>query len=128
MTVGYRIAQVFAALQIASYGDTVRNIALGAFDNIGLAAPMIRMEAVANGLSCIGWATVLVLSALGQGRSAGRLAYGISGMMWFDVLTTWRLDMPLPPYFLWWGSTVVLLQLLAGYALEQGNQTKEHVA
>lgn len=128
MTVAYRVAQVFAGLQIISYADTVRNIALGAFDEIGLAGPMIRMEAVANGLSCIGWASVLVLSALGRGKTAGRLAYSVAGMMWFDVLTTWRLDMPLPPYFLWWGSAVVLLQLLAGYTLERAGAAKEQAA
>ncbi|UNK79593.1 hypothetical protein MNQ96_00395 [Sphingopyxis granuli] len=127
MTIAYRVAQVFGGLQMISYADTVRNIALGAFDDIGLAAPMIRMEAVANGLSCIGWAAILVLSALGRGKTAGRLAYGVAGMMWFDVLTTWRLDMPLPPYFLWWGSAVVVLQLLAGYTLERAG-AKEQAA
>lgn len=95
--IGYRIAQLFAALQVASYADTVRNIALGSFDKIGLAAPMIRMEAVANGLSAAGWATVLTLSLLGNGVAAGRIAYGLAGMMWFDVLTTWRLDIPRNP-------------------------------
>lgn len=126
MPIGYRLAQLFAALQIVTYADTVRNIALGAFDKIGLAAPMIRMEAVANGLSSVGWASVLVLSATGQGKAAGRLAYALAGMMWFDVLTTWRLDMPLPPHFLWWGTTVVLLQLLAGSTFERrGEASRE---
>lgn len=125
MTIGYRIAQFFAALQVASYADTVRNIALGAFDNIGLAAPMIRMEAVGNGLSAMGWAVVLMLSASERGTTAGRVAYVLAGMMWFDVLTTWRLDMPLPPYFLWWGSAVVALQLLAGFTLERAISAKE---
>ncbi|MBA4306910.1 MAG: hypothetical protein C0429_09270 [Sphingopyxis sp.] len=126
--IGYRIAQLFAALQVASYADTVRNIALGSFDKIGLAAPMIRMEAVANGLSAAGWATVLTLSLLGNGVAAGRIAYGLAGMMWFDVLTTWRLDMPLPPHFLLWGSAVVMLQLWLGFTLEKSGDQKEAVA
>ena len=128
MSIGYRIAQLFAALQIASYADTVRTIALGAFDDIGLAASMVRMEAVANGLSSTGWAAVLLLSSVGQGKIAGRIAYALAGMMWFDVLTTWRLDMPLPPYFLWWGSAVAALQLLAGYTLERGALAREKTA
>jgi hypothetical protein len=121
----YRIAQAFSLLQIFSYADTVRNIAMGAFDKIGLAPAMIRMEAVANGFSAMGWSCVFILSCIGHGRMAGHLAYGLAGMMWFDVLTTWPLDMPLPPNFLVWGSAVAAVQIVVGFGLEKNAASLE---
>lgn len=123
--ISYRLCQAFAALQIASYADTVRTIAIGGFDKIGLAAPMVRMEAVANGFSALGWAMVFGLSFTAKARMAAHIAYVLAGMLWFDVLTTWPLDMPLPPHFLWWGSAVAALQLLAGYTLERHAPSRE---
>ncbi len=119
LKIGLRLCQIVAALQIVSYGDTVRIIAQGQFDTIGLVGPMVRMEAVANGFSALGWAIVLGLSFTIHLKTAGHIAYILAGMLWFDVLTTWRLEMPLPPYFLWWGSAVAALQLLIGYTIER---------
>ena len=115
----FRICQLLMLLQLLSYTDTVRSIALGAFDTIGLVGPMVRMEAVANGYSALGWATALALSFTSLAPLASRLIYALAGMMWFDVLTTWPLDMPLPDGFLYWGSAVVLIQLAIGFALER---------
>lgn len=116
---GFRLCQLAAALQIVSYGESVTAIAKGDFDGTGLVDAMIRMEAVANGFSALGWAVVLVLTFAGHSITAGRICYILAGMMWFDVATTWPLDMPLPPHFLVWGSVVVLLQILIGYSIER---------
>ena len=114
---GLRLCQLFMLLQVFSYTDTVRSIARGAFDTIGLVGPMVRMEAVANGFSALGWAVALALTFTSLAPIAGRIVFILAGMMWFDVLTTWPLDMPLPDGFLYWGSAVVLIQLAIGLAL-----------
>jgi hypothetical protein len=106
-------------LQTLSYTDTVRSISRGAFDTIGITGPMVRMEAVANGYSALGWAIALGLSFSPHAHLAPRIIYVLAGMMWFDVLTTWPLDMPLPDGFLYWGSLVVALQLGIAGLLER---------
>jgi hypothetical protein len=118
-SLGLRLCQFFMLLQLFSYTDTVRSIARGAFDTIGLVGPMVRMEAVANGFSALGWAVALALTFTTLAPLAGRLVFILAGMMWFDVLTTWPLDMPLPDGFLYWGSIVVLVQLAIGLALDR---------
>lgn len=117
--VSVRVCQILMVLQMLSYTDTVRLISLGAFDTIGLVGPMVQMEAVANGYSALGWATAFALSFTSLALLAPRIIYVLAGMMWFDVLTTWPLDMPLPDGFLYWGSVVVLIQLLIGFTLER---------
>lgn len=116
---GLRLCQFFMLLQVFSYTDTVRSISRGAFDTIGLVGPMVRMEAVANGFSALGWAMALALTFTSLAPLAGRVVFVLAGMMWFDVLTTWPLDMPLPDGFLYWGSAVVLIQLAIGLALDR---------
>lgn len=116
---GLRLCQLFMLLQVFSYTDTVRTISRGAFDTIGLVGPMVRMEAVANGFSALGWAMALALTFTSLAPLAGRVVFVLAGMMWFDVLTTWPLDMPLPDGFLYWGSAVVLIQLAIGLALDR---------
>ncbi|WP_340644812.1 hypothetical protein [Phenylobacterium sp.] len=119
-SIAYRACQIAAAALVVNYVATVRNIALGDFDHVGLALPMVRMEAVGNGLSAIGWAVVLGVSFTSQAAAWSKLAYPLAGMLLFDVLTTWPLDMPLPPGFLWWGSAGVAAQVLIGLTLERG--------
>lgn len=116
----YRTCQVAAAALVINYAATVRNIALGDFDHVGLAMPMVRMEAVGNGFSAIGWALVFGASFTSQAATWAKLAYLLAGMFLFDVLTTWPLDMPLPPGFLWWGSAAAAVQVLIGFGLERG--------
>lgn len=116
---GFRLCQLLVALQITSYGESVVSIARGDFDGTGLVDAMVRMEAVANGFSALGWGVVLALSFTQHLKAAGRICYILAGMMWFDVLTTWPLDMPLPPHFLIWGSIIVVLQSMIGWMIER---------
>ena len=117
--IGLRICQLLMLLQIFSYTDAVRTIALGAFDTIGLPGPMIRMEAVANGFSALGWTVALAISFTSLAALTPRIIYVLAGMMWFDVLTTWPLDMPLPDGFLYWGTVVAAVQAVIAYTVER---------
>lgn len=123
---GFRLGQLLAAAQITSYGESVTSIAKGDFDSTGLVDAMVRMEAVANGFSALGWGVVLALTFTPHLKAAGRICYILAGMMWFDVLTTWPLDMPLPPHFLIWGSVIVMLQLMIGWMIERQDQNLSH--
>lgn len=87
------------------------SIASGDFDRIGLPAVMITMEFWGNLLQGFGWIVVLIAWRGSRSPAGAALAAFMAGMFFCDVLTTWPLDMPLPPGFLYWGSAAALLQL-----------------
>lgn len=97
----------------ANFLSSALAIAAGDFDGAGLPSEMMAMEFWAN-LACgLGWLTALALSFGRPSPAAPVLAVLLAGDFFFDVITTWPLDMPLPPGFLLWGSAAVGLQLLA---------------
>ena len=105
------------ALLTVSFADSTMQIGLGHFDAIGLPAEMVSMERVGNAMEASGWAIVFLLSFRQNPLFAPELCLFLSGMLFFDVQTTWPLDMPLPPYFIAWGSVLALVQALAGFSL-----------
>ncbi|MGI9360050.1 MAG: hypothetical protein ACR2O7_00530 [Parasphingorhabdus sp.] len=114
ITIFWRLFMVYS---IVSYTDATINISAGAFDNIGLPMAMIGQELVGNALQAIGWSAVLILSLRKNPLFAPELCFFLGGMLFFDVQTTWPLDMPLPPGFLYWGTGVVIISLFAGLHL-----------
>ena len=105
------------ALLALSFSDSSLQIELGHFDDIGLPAAMVSMERVGNAAEAAGWAIVFILSFAKNPLIAPELCLFLAGMLFFDVHTTWPLDMPLPPYFLVWGSVLAAVQILAGLSL-----------
>lgn len=98
-------------LFVLNYLMAAASIAAGDFDRIGLPAAMTTMEFWANLAEGLGWLWVFVSSLRLQRPGTAAFVCFLAGMFWFDVITTWPLDMPLPPGFLAWGSAVALLQL-----------------
>ncbi|MCF6329766.1 MAG: hypothetical protein L3J02_08210 [Henriciella sp.] len=109
--------RVLFAYSVFSYADTASIIANGGFNHVALPPEMIPQEMVGNALQSIGWFTVLVLSFRKHPLFAPELCIFLGGMLFFDVQTTWTLDMPLPPGFLYWGTIVALLHVGAGLYL-----------
>ncbi len=95
-----------------NFGLGAADIAAGDFDDIGLPPEMIVMEAVANGFESAGWFTVFIWSWTERREAAARLATILGGFLFFDVVTTFVLAMPIPPYFLVWGTGLVILELI----------------
>jgi len=113
-----RIAwQVVILLMALSFADSTYQIGIGSFDNAGFPPEMLSMEWLGNALASAGWFTVLILSFRKAPLIAPELCWVLAGMFFFDVQTTWSLDMPLPPYFLVWGSLAVAVQIAVGYSL-----------
>lgn len=104
-------------VSILSYTDTTTAILNGAFNHVTLPPEIIPQQAVGNAVQAIGWFAVLILSFRRHPLFAPELCYFLGGMLFFDVHTTWPLDMPLPPGFLYWGTIVALLHVLAGVYL-----------
>ncbi len=102
------------ALSALNYADTTALIGAGGFEQSGLHPAMLDMERVGNALQSVGWALVLVLSFRRDPLIAPELCLFLSGMLFFDVQTTWPLNMPLPPYFAVWGTLIAFVQA-AGY-------------
>ncbi|MCF6214860.1 MAG: hypothetical protein L3J58_01650 [Emcibacter sp.] len=100
-----------------SFADSAAQIALGAFDDVGLPPEMVVMEEVGNAFAAVGWFVVLILSFRKNPLIAPELSWFLAGMFFFDIQTTWPLDMPLPPYFLVWGTVLVFIQIAAGFSL-----------
>ncbi|OGB21354.1 MAG: hypothetical protein A3I66_04670 [Burkholderiales bacterium RIFCSPLOWO2_02_FULL_57_36] len=96
---------------------TVGAILAGDFDEAGLPPRMLPMEIFNNGIEALLWLAVLVLSLMKRPRIAPELCVFLAGFLWFDVLTTHPLVMPLPPGFLWWGSALAVIMLVAGRTL-----------
>lgn len=109
--------RVFFVLCFLNFGATVAAILAGDFDRTGLPPRMLPMEVFNNGIEAVLWLAVAVLSLVKKPRFAAELCVFLAGFLWFDVLTTHVLVMPIPPGFLWWGSAVVLLMLVAGRKL-----------
>jgi len=82
-------------ISVLSYADTASIIANGGFNHIALPPEMIPQEMVGNALQAIGWFTVLILSFRKNPLFAPELCIFLGGMLFFDVQTTWTLDMPL---------------------------------
>jgi hypothetical protein len=102
-----------------NFASTVLAIMGGDFDRTGLPPEMTIMEAVANGFAALGWAAVLISALFKRYLTAARLAVFLAGFFFFDVITTFVLPMPLPPYFLIWGSAVAGLMLLGARHLQK---------
>jgi len=105
---------LFALLAI-DFLNLTREISVGAFDNVGLQPEMLVLEKLGSALVAVGWIMVLILSFRKNVLIAPELCWFLAGMLFFNVHTTWPLDMPLPPYFAWWGTAMVLIQVWAGY-------------
>lgn len=103
--------RAFFLFSVVSYADTTVQIGAGAFNDAGLDPRMLIMERVGNALQSVGWVVVLVLSFRRNPLLAPELCLFLAGMLFFDVQTTWVLDMPLPPYFVVWGTLIALLQI-----------------
>lgn len=101
----------FLALS-ANFALAASDIVDGQFNGIGLPPEMLTMEAVANGLEAFGWLVVFALSWTSRRSASARMAVFLGGFLFFDVITTFVLPMPLPPYFLVWGTVLVVVQLL----------------
>lgn len=104
---------VFALLTLDFFNAT-HEINVGAFDNVGLLPEVLVMQELGYALMAVGWCMVLILSFRKQTLIAPELCWFLAGMLFFDVHTTWPLDMPLPPYFALWGTAMVLIQVWAG--------------
>ncbi|MAB12324.1 hypothetical protein [Parvibaculum sp.] len=115
--VPFLLWRFFFLVLAVNYGMTVQTILAGEFDHTGLPAAMTTMEAVANGVEAFGWLLVFVLSWTGRRQGAARIAVFLAGLLFFDVVTTFILPMPLPPYFLAWGTVLVGVELLGARAL-----------
>ena len=111
-----RLAGSLWRLLLLAFGvnflSSALSIAAGEFDGTGLPPAMMAQEFWANLFCGLGWLVVLGLSFARHSPAAPALAVFLAGAFFFDVATTWPLDMPLPPGFLLWGSAVVGLQLL----------------
>ncbi|MCP3985713.1 MAG: hypothetical protein GY723_15110 [bacterium] len=103
-------------LPILSFANSARSVWQGEFDAVGFPAPMVPMHAVANGLEALGWLGVLVLASRAPAH-AGAIALFLCGAFAFDLVTTWPLEMPVPPGFAIWGSIALALGLAASVAL-----------
>ncbi len=106
----------FLVLPILSFANSARSVWQGEFDKVGFPAPMVPMHAVANALEAVGWLAVLAMARRAP-VPAGGLALFLCGAFAFDLITTWPLDMPIPPGFAIWGSITLALGLLASGAL-----------
>ncbi len=104
-------------LLAANFAASVAAIVAGDFDKVGLPARMLSMEIFTNGVEAVLWFSVAVLSLMKKPHVAAELVVFLAGFLWFDVLTTHRLVMPIPPGFLWWGSALVVLMLVAARKL-----------
>lgn len=111
---GWRLFFLLASLNFAA---TVFAILAGDFDKAGLPSRMLPMEIFNNALEAVLWFNVLVLSLAKKPRWAAGLCVFLAGFLWFDVLTTHPLTMPIPPGFLWWGTALVIAMLVAGRKL-----------
>jgi len=104
---------LFALLAIDFFHAT-HEISIGIFDNTGLLPEMVVMQQLGNALIAVGWIMVLILSFRKHVLIAPELCWFLAGMLFFNIHTTWPLDMPFPPYFALWGTAMVLLQVWAG--------------
>ena len=114
---GFWVWRALFALFFVNFAATVAAILAGDFDSTGLPPRMLPMEVVNNGVEAALWLSVAVLSLLKKPRFAAELCVFLAGFLWFDVLTTHALVMPIPPGFFWWGSALVVLMLVAGRKL-----------
>ncbi|MCP4002569.1 MAG: hypothetical protein GY725_00095 [bacterium] len=103
-------------LPVLSFSNSAFSVWQGEFDTVGFPAPMVPMHALANGLEALGWLAVLVLATRAP-AFAGATALFLCGAFAFDLVTTWPLEMPIPPGFAIWGSIALLLGLIASVAL-----------
>lgn len=103
-------------LPVLSFANSARSVWRGEFDAVGFPAPMLPMHAVANGLEALGWLAVLVFAQRAP-AFAGALAFFLCGAFAFDLITTWPLEMPIPPGFAVWGSITVVAGLVASAVL-----------
>ncbi|MBR9806418.1 MAG: hypothetical protein GYB49_04215 [Alphaproteobacteria bacterium] len=115
-------------ISILNYSDTTSIIANGGFNHVALPPEMISQEMVGNAFQSIGWSIVFILSLRRNPLFAPELCYFLGGMLFFDVQTTWTLDMPLPPGFLIWGTIVAGLHVLAGVYLATRRAAAHQVA
>lgn len=109
--------RLFFLLLSLNFLATVASILAGDFDKVGLPTRMLPMEIFNNGVEAVLWFSVFVLSLAKKPRWAAELCVFLAGFLWFDVLTTHPLVMPIPPGFLWWGTALVLVMLVAGRKL-----------
>ncbi len=110
-TWGWRLFFVVLALNFLL---AVGALLAGDYDHIGLPPRMQPMEIVNNGLEALAWLAVSLLSLTRHPRFAPELAVFLAGFLWFDVLTTHVLSMPIPAGFLWWGSAACALMVMGG--------------
>lgn len=106
-------------LPIASFTNSALSVAHGDFDGVGFPAAMLPMHVLANALEAVGWLVVLVLAGRRAARPAAALAFFLCGMFAFDLVTTWPLEMPIPPGFAVWGGIALALGLVAAAALQR---------
>lgn len=100
-----------------NFGLTAIEIRAGGFDHVALPKAMISQEFVGNALEALGWGLAVIFMMIGKNRLAAKFAIFLAGMLFFDVQTTWTLEMPIPDGFLYWGSALALLQLLSAIYL-----------
>jgi len=107
---------LFALLAIDFFHAT-HELSVGSFDSAGLLPEMVVMQELGSALIAVGWIMVLILSFRKHALIAPELCWFLAGMFFFNIHTTWPLDMPLPPYFALWGTVMVLIQVWAGHWL-----------
>lgn len=109
--------KLIPVLPILAFSTSAIGVLGGGFNAAGLPDPVLPLHAWINGFEAAGWLAVLVLSFTGRSWFASRLAVFLTGMWFWDMVTTLNLDMPVPPLQIIWGPVSVFVLLLLAYEL-----------
>ncbi len=99
------------AIPVLIYSGTVYSLMRGDFTGSDLPAKIIGSHAIANGIECLGWLLVFLLYRSRYALFAGRVGLFLTGMWFWDMVTTLPISIPVPGYQTIWGPLSIFLLL-----------------